>query len=76
MSNVVELARFRQNAEAALVQSYLQSEGIKCMMNDAISNQLFGGYVDMSGVQLEVAEADYERAVELMKKGGFEQYLE
>ena len=46
------------------------------MMNDAISNQLFGGYVDMSGVQLEVAEADYERAVELMKKGGFEQYLE
>lgn len=75
MDRLVELARFRQNSEAELVRSYLESEGIKCVLNDSLSNQLFGGYIDLSGVKLEVMQDQLPKALELMKEGGFDEYV-
>lgn len=75
MDKLVELARFRQNAEAELVKGFLESRGIHCVLNDSLSNQLFGGYVDMCGVRMDVRKEDLARALELMKEGGFEEYV-
>ncbi|MEG1587656.1 MAG: DUF2007 domain-containing protein [Bacteroidales bacterium] len=75
MDKLVKLASFRQNAEAELVKGYLESMGIECVLNDSISNQLFGGYIDMGGVELSVMEDDLPQAKKAMEEGGFEEYL-
>lgn len=72
---LVTLAQFHENSEAGLVKSYLESRGIECVVNDSISNQLFGGYIDMSGIQMEVFESQLPQARKAMEEGGFEQYL-
>ncbi|MEG1723517.1 MAG: DUF2007 domain-containing protein [Bacteroidales bacterium] len=75
MEKLVTLAQFHENAEAGLVKSYLESRGIECVINDSISNQLFGGYIDMSGIQLDVLEKELPHARKAMEEGGFEEYL-
>jgi hypothetical protein len=72
---LVTLATFRENAEAELVKTYLASVDIDCMLNDTLSNQLLGGYVDLGGIQMLVFEDQLAAAREAMKAGGFEQYL-
>ncbi|MEG1616654.1 MAG: DUF2007 domain-containing protein [Bacteroidales bacterium] len=75
MESIVQLARFRQNTEAELVRTYLESNGITCFLTDSLSNQMFGGFIDMEGVRLDVRRKDLPRALELMKEGGFDEYV-
>ncbi|MDO5571601.1 MAG: DUF2007 domain-containing protein [Bacteroidales bacterium] len=75
MDKLVVLAEVNDNAEAGLIKSYLEDDGIECVVNDSISNQMFGSFIDMSGVKILVMEDAFEKAVEVMKKGGFEKYL-
>lgn len=75
MDKLVTLAQFHQNAEAELVKSYLESKGVECVLNDSLSNQLFGGYIDMSGIQMEVLSDQLPHARKAMEEGGFSEYL-
>lgn len=75
LEKLVTVAQFRQNAEAELVKSYLESRGIECVLNDSISNQLFGGYIDLGGIQMEVLSDQLPQAREAMEEGGFSEYL-
>jgi len=34
------------------------------------------GYVDVGGARLEILEKDYDRALELMREGGYAQYVD
>ena len=69
------IASFRQNAEAELVRTFMASRGIDCVLNDTLSNQLLGGYVDMGGIQMLVLESRADEARAVMREGGFEEYL-
>jgi len=54
-------------AELVVAKSYLEDNGIECMINSIYPTlTMIGG-----GVKLEVREEDYERAVDLLIKGGF-----
>lgn len=75
MDKLVTLAVFTENSEAGLVKSFLESRGIDCVLTDSLSNQLFGGYIDMGGTQLSVMDQDLPRAQKAMEEGGFEKYL-
>lgn len=69
------LAQFGQDTEAELVKTFLESRGVKCMLNDTILNSMWGGALMDSNVRLYVNRPDLSKALELMKEGGFEDYV-
>lgn len=75
MDTLVDIARFRENAEAELVRGYLESVGIYAVVNDSLSNQLLGGYIDMCGAVLSVMKKELPQARKAMEEGGFAKYL-
>ena len=50
MDKMVEIARFQNQAEAFMLRSLLESEGIECYLKDEIINQMYGGFVDFGGI--------------------------
>ena len=76
MDKLILLASVDSNPEAGLIKSYLESNNINCFLFDSYSNQMFGSFIDMVGVQIQVSEDQYQEARELMKSGGFEKYLD
>lgn len=71
MDKIVEIARFTYPADAQILRSLLESEGIECYLKDELSNQILGSYVDIGGVKVEILEKDIPHALEVMKAGGF-----
>lgn len=71
MDKIVEIARFTYPADAQILRSLLESEGIECYLKDELSNQILGSYVDIGGVKVEILEKDVPRALEIMEAGGF-----
>ena len=70
MEGWVQILSFTSLQDAYIAKSYLESEGIEkvFLQNEITSQVLFnmGG-----GVKMVVNEEDKDRAVELLKEGGF-----
>ena len=75
MDKLVALASFISNPEAEVVKSYLESQGIACTIDDSLSNQLLGGYIDIGGARMSVMEKDLPQARQVLEEGGFGKYL-
>ena len=68
MANWVQVLGFAFPPDAYVAKSYLESEEIDVFLRDEISSQVFNVN---GGVKLMVPEAQKDRAVELLKDGGF-----
>lgn len=69
---MVEIARFQYPAEAQSLMALLKSEGIDCYLRNEYSSQVMAGYVDIGGARVEILESEVQRALEIMKDGGYE----
>lgn len=72
MDKMVEIARFQYPMEAQPLMALLKSEGIDCYLRNEYSSQVMAGYVDIGGARIEVLESEVQRALEIMKDGGYE----
>lgn len=54
--------------EANVIKGALENEGINCILHNELTNQVMTGYANVM-VDIFVAEADYERAREVVEKG-------
>ena len=68
MDNLVEVASFAFPNEADVLESLLQKENIKYFL----SNSVISPGID---IRLMVDSEDIPQVVEIMKEGGFENYL-
>lgn len=69
---MVEIARFQNQAEAFMLRSLLESEGIECYLKDEIINQMYGGFVDFGGIKVQVMEDQVPHAMDVMQANGYE----
>ena len=72
MDKMVEIARFQNQAEAFMLRSLLESEGIECYLKDEIINQMYGGFVDFGGIKVQVMEDQVPHAMDVMLANGYE----
>ena len=72
MDKMVEIARFQNQAEAFMLRSLLESEGIECYLKDEIINQMYGGFVDFGGIKVQVMEDQVPHAMDVMQANGYE----
>ena len=72
MDKMVEIARFQNQAEAFMLRSLLESEGIECYLKDEIINQMYGGFVDFGGIKVQVLEDQVPHAMDVMQANGYE----
>lgn len=76
INNLIEVARFANATQADMARAYLESQGITCVMYDSLMNQLFGGAIEGESVRLSVNEDSVKDAVEILKGGGYSEYLD
>lgn len=74
MDKMVEIARFTYPSEAGPLMALLESEGIDCYLRNELTSQLMAGYADVGGARVEILEKDLERALKVMREGGYGQY--
>ena len=72
MDKMVEIDRFQNQAEAFMLRSLLESEGIECYLKDEIINQMYGGFVDFGGIKVQVMEDQVPHAMDVMQANGYE----
>lgn len=72
MDKMVEIARFQNQAEAFMLRSLLESEGIECYLKDEIINQMYGGFVDFGGIKVQVMEDQVPHTMDVMQANGYE----
>lgn len=72
MDKMVEIVRFQNQAEAFMLRSLLESEGIECYLKDEIINQMYGGFVDFGGIKVQVMEDQVPHAMDVMQANGYE----
>lgn len=72
MDKMVEIARFQNQAEAFMLRSLLESEGIECYLKDEIINQMYGGFVDFGGIKVQIMEDQVPHAMDVMQANGYE----
>jgi Putative prokaryotic signal transducing protein len=66
MTPLVEVDRFRNYSDAAVAKALLEGAGIRCVLADANSSDLFSGC--LGATRVEVAAADVLRARELLEQ--------
>lgn len=72
MNDYKLLLTFSQLHEAHLAKGYLNSERIAVFLKDEYMSQIHNFAANASGgVSMYVSESDYNRSIELLKKGGF-----
>lgn len=71
MSNLVTVKSSEFVADLAVAKSYLESEGILSFIKNEQTAMLMPFFSNNSGAQLQVLEEDAERAIQLLKDGGF-----
>lgn len=72
MNNWIVINSFNYGLEAHLVKSKLESEDIEVILRDELNIQVCSAGPDaVGGVKLCVRENDLERAVQILKEGGF-----
>ncbi len=68
---MIEIARFQLAADAEMLASLLQSEGIGCYVRDGLSSSMMFGK-DIGGAKVELLQKDMLQAAEIMKDHGYE----
>ena len=68
---LVTIKIFTFQNDLYLAKSFLESEGIKCFVQDEFINQIFPVGTNDLGCKLQVMEQDVEKAIELLIEGGF-----
>jgi len=71
MQNLVTIKIFSYQSELHLVKSFLESEGIECFTENEFINQIYPVGTEAFGCKLQVAEQDFEKAIQLLIEGGF-----
>jgi len=72
MENWKIILTFTHPHEAHIAKTYLESEGIETMIQDELTVQVNSFYSDaIGGVKLLVRESNFEKGVEVLKKGGY-----
>lgn len=72
MDSFITLKTFTYPSEAYILRGKLESEGISCFIKDEFtvqSNPMYSNAV--GGVKLQVQEVDLEKAIEILKAGGY-----
>jgi hypothetical protein len=69
---LTEVAWFNFEAEAYTLVAFLKSEGVMCVTDGDIVARGETAFSSAGGVRVKVLERDYDRAIELMKEGGYE----
>ena len=72
MDKMVEIARFQNQAEAFMLRSLLESEGIECYLKDEIIKQMYGGFVEFGGIKVQGMEDQVPHAMDVMQANGYE----
>lgn len=67
MKNLVTILTDVRLTNLGVPMSYLQENGIECLLKDENFGEMYPGI----GVQLQVDEADAEKALSLLIEGGF-----
>ncbi len=58
--------------ELALIRGYLEAEGVECFVQDEMMAQVYNFYSNaIGGIKLQVREEDLDRAMRIMRDGGF-----
>ncbi|KAA6302398.1 MAG: hypothetical protein EZS26_001511 [Candidatus Ordinivivax streblomastigis] len=69
---LVTLLTFTYPSEMYVLRSRLESEGIACLAQDELTIQVNPLYSNaLGGVKLQVLESDVERALEILREGGY-----
>lgn len=69
---MVQIATFSDEAEAGILLTLLEAEGITCYLRDELTNQIYGNISALGGIKVDILEKDLPRALELMREGGYE----
>lgn len=78
MNNLITIKTATYQNEIDVAMSFLESNGIKCYLKDEFLAQVYPVGTSQ-GVQLQVAEENVEKALQLLIEGGFatvEEYKE
>lgn len=68
----VTVLTFYYAHETAIIRGRLESEGIACNIIDELTVQVNPLYSNaIGGVKLQVKESDFDRAIEILKEGGY-----
>ena len=67
-NNLITIMSFTASHEAAIVRSFLESEGVFTVLQGEASAWL---YPIPDAIQLQVREEDEEQAIDLLKQGGY-----
>ena len=69
---LVTVVNFYYPHEVGVPRSLLESEGIECFVRDEFTIGVHPFYSNaIGGIKLQVRESDAQRAIEILKKGGF-----
>ncbi|MDR0667578.1 MAG: DUF2007 domain-containing protein [Prevotellaceae bacterium] len=72
MQELITVKIFNYPAEMYIAKSFLESEGIRCFVQDEFINQVVPFYTNaVNGIKLQVRTEQAEQAVRLLVKGGF-----
>lgn len=72
MENFITIKTFTYPVELAVLQGRLESEGIECRVLDELTVQVNPFYSHaIGGIKLQVKENDIQKAIEILKEGGY-----
>ena len=72
MENWSTIITFDKIHEAHLAKGYLESEGVDCIIMDELTVQVNNFYANaIGGVKVVVKNEDFERGIQILKKGGY-----
>ncbi len=72
MEKFITVKTFTYQNELSIILGRLESEGIECFVKDEFAVQVTSFYSNaIGGIKLQVRESDLEKAIEIMKEGGY-----
>lgn len=74
MPKLITIKIFNNLSDLSIAKAFVESEGIECVVKNELANQTSPyGAATTTGIELQTAECDVERAIELLIEGGFAQ---
>jgi hypothetical protein len=72
LDTLVTVKTFSYPNEVGIIRGRLESEGIRCFVQDELTTQVNHFYSNaIGGIKLQVKESDVEQALEILKEGGY-----
>lgn len=69
--NWITIKTFSYLSDAAIIRSFLESEGIETFLQDEFVGSIYPAPDAIGGIKLQVKSSDLERTIELLKEKGF-----